>query len=203
MSHPMSCHDATPPCSLSYSSLMTPMASAESPATHKGANVATATVMSADVSKWRSPSVLIQPRMLPFIPKVVEYPTDSHKDETFEDADDNDSHYNPLCDLGKQVAFDDSTEAESDDGDDDRSDYGSPNRKSLDKFFLFHIFGWLEFRCSNWYCYATAPGMARKHLHIQRVRTARYGFIAYLTVIVATALHAISHDVGVTPKVKE
>jgi len=139
MSHPMSCHDATPPCSLSYSSLMTPMASAESPAAHRGANVATATVMSADVSKWRSPSVLIQPRMLPFIHEMVDDATYSERDESLKDADDDESHYDPFGDLGKQVAFDDSTEAESDDGDDDGGDYRNPHRKFLDKFGLFHI----------------------------------------------------------------
>jgi len=71
---------------------------------------------------------------------VVEYAADSHKDESFEDTDDNESHHYPLCDLGKQVTFDDSPEAESDDGDDDGGDYRNPHRKSFDKCFLFHIY---------------------------------------------------------------
>ena len=115
------------------------MISATIAATHQGAKVATATVISADVSKWRSPSVLIQLRRPPFIPEVIEDATDTHQDKALKDSDDDDAHHNPLSDLGKQVAFDDSTEAKSDDGDDDRHDDGSPNRKSFDKFFLSHI----------------------------------------------------------------
>ena len=115
------------------------MISATIAATHQGAKVATATVISADVSKWRSPSVLIQLRRPPFIPEVIEDATDTHQDKAFKDSDDDDAHHNPFRDLGKQVAFDDSTEAESDDGDDNGDNYRRPNRKSLDKFFLSHI----------------------------------------------------------------
>ena len=70
---------------------------------------------------------------------MIDDAADTHKDEAFEDADDNESHYNPLRDLGKQVAFDDLAEAESDDGDDDSGYDCRSNRKSFDKFFLSHI----------------------------------------------------------------
>ena len=74
---------------------------------------------------------------------MIDDATDTHKDESFEDADDNESHNDPLRDLGKQVAFDDLAEAESDDGDDDGGNYRSPYRKSKNKFFLSHIYSWL------------------------------------------------------------
>ena len=106
---------------------------------HHTRNEARRTTISADVSMWRSPSVLIQLRRPPFIPEVIEDATDTHQDKTFKDSDDDDAHHNPFRDLGKQVAFDDSTEAESDDGDDNGDNYRRPNRKSFDKFSLFHI----------------------------------------------------------------
>lgn len=49
-SHPMSCQDATPPCSLSHSSLMMPMAKVASPAIHQANTSDSAMAMSADVS---------------------------------------------------------------------------------------------------------------------------------------------------------
>lgn len=77
--------------------------------------------------------------MLALIPEVIDDAADTHKDESFEDADDNESHNDPLGDLGKQVAFDDLAEAKSDDGDDDGGNYCYPHRKSFDEFCLFHI----------------------------------------------------------------
>lgn len=70
---------------------------------------------------------------------MIDDAADPHKDEPFEDADDNESHYDPFSDLGKQVAFDDLAEAKSDDGDDDGGNYGHPHRKFLNEFGLFHI----------------------------------------------------------------
>lgn len=77
--------------------------------------------------------------MLALIPEVIDDAADTHKDESFEDADDNESHNDPLGDLGKQVAFDDLAKAKSDDGDDDGGDYRHPYRKFLNEFGLFHI----------------------------------------------------------------
>ncbi len=71
---------------------------------------------------------------------MIDDAADTHKDEPFEDADDNESHNDPFSDLGKQVAFDDLAEAKSDDGDDDGGYDRHPNRKSFDKFFLSHIY---------------------------------------------------------------
>ena len=115
---------------------------------HHTRNAARRTTISADVSKWRSPSVLIQLRRPPFIPEVIEDAADTHQDKSFDDSYDTSADKNPFRDLGSKVAFDDSTEAESDDSEYGCANYGSPNRKSFDNFFLFHIsLGWLEFRC--------------------------------------------------------
>lgn len=70
---------------------------------------------------------------------MIDDATYPHKDESFEDADDNESHNDPFGYLGKQVAFDDLAEAKSDDGDDDGGNYRSPRRKFLNEFGLFHI----------------------------------------------------------------
>lgn len=107
-------------------------------APHQGRNEAKTTHRIADVSKWSSPSVLVKRGMLALIPEVIDDASDTHKDEPFEDADDNESHNDPLCDLGKQVAFDDLAEAKSDDGDDDGGNDRHPNRKFLNEFGLFH-----------------------------------------------------------------
>jgi len=75
---------------------------------------------------------------------VIKDSTDTHEDESLKDADDHDSHDNPLGDFREEVAFDDLAPSESDKGDDDCGDNGRPQCDFLDKFFLFHtIFRWL------------------------------------------------------------
>ena len=77
MSHTMSCQDATRPCSLSHSSLPMPIRSVIPPAIAHGKMSDIAMAMRAEVSRWRSPSVLIQSRMLPFIDEMIEDATET------------------------------------------------------------------------------------------------------------------------------
>ena len=92
----------------------------------------------ADVSMWRSPSVLVNLRRPLFIPMVIDYATDSHEDESLKDADDHDTHDNPLGDFREEVAFDDLAPSESDECDDDCGDYRRPQCDFGDKLLLVH-----------------------------------------------------------------
>ena len=60
-------------------------------------------------------------------------------DEAFQDADDHEAHKNPLPYLGGEGAFDDTAEAEADDGDGQSSHHRHPDGDTFDKRNLIHI----------------------------------------------------------------
>jgi hypothetical protein len=57
-------------------------------------------------------------------------------DEAFEDADDDEAHQDPFRDLCEEGAFDDSAEAEAEDGDDRRCEQRDGYRRPFDECLL-------------------------------------------------------------------
>ena len=60
-------------------------------------------------------------------------------DEAFQDADDHETHQDPLPHLGGEGAFDDTAEAEADYGDDQGCHHRHPDGDTFDERYLIHI----------------------------------------------------------------
>jgi len=60
-------------------------------------------------------------------------------DEAFQDADDHEAHQDPLPHLGGEGAFDDTAEAEANDGDGQSSHHRHPDGDAFDERYLIHI----------------------------------------------------------------